>query len=142
MANAIFSAGTTIEIGQGDAKSTLPGVDVFDTVGEVTRFSHSGSDVSTLDVTTLGSVAKEFMAGMPNEGRFSIDINLHPSDVGQLSARQARSDRELRNFQVTLSDNSVIDFAGLVTSLSMAGGVDDVVKSTLEVQISGAVTWS
>lgn len=142
MANAIFSAGTTIKIGQGDAKSVLPGVDVFDVIGEITRFSHSGSDVSTLDATTLGSSAKEFMAGLPNEGRFSFDLNMQATDVGQLSARAARNDRELRNFEVTLSDGTKLDFSGLVTSFSLAGGVDELVKSTLEVQISGAVSWS
>lgn len=109
-------------------------------VGEITDFDGPSGSASVIDTTNLQSTAKEKLMGLPDEGQFSLTINRQPDDAGQLAVSAARAARTSRNFKLTLSDDSVLSFAGYVLGDTWSGGVDGKVSGSITIEISGAVT--
>ena len=134
--NAINAQGVELRRGNGASPET------FVIVGEITQFDGLGGSASVIDVSTLQSVAKEKRAGLPDEGQFTFQMNLDPSDVQQNALRADRAARVLRNFRLVLTDssNTTLQFSALVLEFKISGAVDQVVKASVTLEISGAVT--
>lgn len=117
-------------------------------VGELQNFNGPGGQSSDIDVTTLQSTAKEFRRGLQDEGEISFDLNLDPSDAGQIFCRTARAEvggaAGLRSFELILPDTAetTLTFDAFVKGFSISGGVDDVVKASMMLRITGPVVWS
>lgn len=113
-------------------------------IGEVKNFNGPGGQASDIDVTTLESTAKEFLQGLQDEGEISLEVNFDPSDVGQTFCRTARAAQSKNNYRVTLPNTAAtkLDFAAFCKGFSLAGGVDDVVKGSLTLRVSGAVVYT
>jgi hypothetical protein len=109
-------------------------------VGEITDFDGPSGSASVIDTTNLQSTAKEKLMGLPDEGQFSLTINRQPDDAGQLAVSAARKARTEKNFKLTLSDGSVLSFAGYVLGDTWSGGVDGKVSGSITIEISGAVS--
>lgn len=109
-------------------------------VGEITDFDGPSGSASVIDTTNLQSTAKQKLMGLPDEGQFTLSINRQPDDTGQLAVSAARTARTLKNFKLTLSDDSVLSFAGYVLGDTWSGGVDGKVSGSITIEISGAVT--
>ena len=133
MANAITSQGFVFEIGNGDSPLT------YTEVKEVASFSGFDGAPSEEDITHLGSVAKEFMVGLQDEGSFSLDINYLTDDAGQSLMRTARNNSTLQDFRASLSNGVVFTFQGYVISAPMSGSVDEKVSGSFGIKITGAV---
>lgn len=140
MSEAIEAQGTVFRIGQGDATTVLPNADAFDAIGEVKTWNGPGGSASVIDVSHLGSTRREKRMGLPDEGQYQLTFSRIFADEGQDSARTARSDRELRNFEVVYSDGSEESFTGYVLEFSGSGGVDQVVDASMTIEITGEVT--
>lgn len=138
MSSAIETQGTELKRGDGATP------EVFTTVGEVVSFTGPGGSASVIDVTHLLSTAREKRMGLPDEGQFTFEVNLIPSDTAQIGLRTDRAARTLRNFQLVLTDvaTTTLSFAAYVTGFSLSGGVDNVTKASVTLEISGAVTWA
>lgn len=137
MSNAIRTQGTIVKRGDGGAPET------FTAVGEVVDFTGPGGKASIIDVTHLGSTAKEKLPGLPDEGQFSMTLNLVPGDTQQQNLRADRAAQTKRNFQVVLSDGSTtLSFAAYVLGYAESGKVDDKVVLKIDLEITGAVIWS
>ena len=134
--NAINAQGVALQRGNGGAP------EIFNTVGEITNFDGPGGSASVIDVTTLQSVAKEKRMGLQDEGQFTFQMNLDPSDVQQAGLRADRAGRVLRNFRLVLTDvaNTTLAFSAFVLEFKINGAVDLVVKASVTLEISGAVT--
>lgn len=120
------------------------GPEVFNAIGEVVSFQGPGGSASVIDVTHLGSAAKEKRMGLMDEGQFTFEMNLDTADTQHDGLRADRAARTLRNFQVTLTDSpaTVISFSAYVLSFSIQGAVDDKIAASVTLEISGAVTWA
>lgn len=141
VSEAIESQGTLLEIGQGNARTVLPGADVFDEWGSVTNVGGIGSgEAPDIDVTVLRSTAREFLTGLPDGGTVNITFFRASSNIGQQSAIAARSARERRNFRVTWSDGVVTSFAGAVKTFGRDATVDGAVQGSATIRISGEET--
>lgn len=134
--NALESQGFKFEIGNADSPLT------YTEVKEIISFNGFDGSASEIDKTHLQSAAKEFMMGLQDYGNFTIDVNYLPDDAGQSAMRTAKGNREIQDFQVTLSDSSVFTFKGYVMNNPLTGGVDDKVNGNFVVRISGDVTES
>ena len=134
--NAINAQGVALQRGNGGAP------EIFNIVGEITNFDGPGGSASVIDVTTLQSVAKEKRMGLQDEGQFTFQMNLDPSDVQQAGLRADRAGRVLRNFRLVLTDvaNTTLAFSAFVLEFKINGAVDQVVKASVTLEISGAVT--
>jgi|SRR5690625_3249375 len=133
----IEAQGVSIQIETGS-----PGT--FTHISQITNFSGLGGAGAEIDVTTLDSTAREYAMGLADNGEFSFDLVLDPDDPGQAALRTARDDRTQHNIEIELTDSTptTIGFLASVREFSITGGVDEVLRGTVTLRVSGAVTWS
>lgn len=106
--------------------------------------SYSGLDGAPgeLDTTDLDSTAMEFIPGLIDEGKFSFDVKILNADAGQLALRAARATGAIKTLKLVLPDAAVATFSVLVKSVPTAGGVNAILKRTVDTKITGPVVWS
>lgn len=116
-------------------------------IGQVTGFNGPSGSASVIDITHLGSTAKEKIIGLRDEGQVSLDIIY---DTGATALHTAlkddRASRTKRIFDIKLTDNGAVSsqpsafyFNAYVTGLSLTGAVDDAVKGSVTLEISSSV---
>ena len=117
-------------------------------VGEVTDFSGPGGQANIIDVTHLGSTAKEKLVGLRDEGQLSMSMNLSFSDTAQIALRADRATRTKRKCVIKFNDSATdaartkAIFDGYVLGFSITGAVDNKVSANAVIEITGAVTYS
>lgn len=134
---AISAQGTTFSI---DTASS--GGPTYTAIGNIKTFSGFDGASSEIDVTNLSSSAKEYRLGLEDNGQFSIELDRDFSDAGQTALLSARDSQVGKSFKLVLSNGENAIFTGFVKKFSLAGGVDQVVKGSADIRISGAVTWA
>jgi len=113
-------------------------------VGEVASFSGPTGSAAVIDVTHLGSTAKEKLMGLPDEGNLTMEVHLVATDSGQTNLRTDRASRTLRKACIELNDASsyYIEFDAYCSGFSVGGSVDDKLSASITLEIANAVTWS
>jgi hypothetical protein len=111
-------------------------------IADVPDFGGPDGTASEIDTTHLGSTAKEFLMGLPDEGSISLSINWEPSDNGQQAVIAARKARTEKDFKITYSDSSTATFKGYVLGLSSSGAVDGKIDGSITIRITDEVTWA
>jgi len=130
------------------AGSTSASTAVANAIGEVVSFNGPTGQAGTIDVTHLGSTAKEFLMGLRDEGELTLDINFLPTDAGQVRLRTDRAARSLKKCVIKLNDNTSdaattkLIFDAYCIGLAVQGAVDNALKGTVTIKIAGAVTYS
>jgi len=130
-----------VTLARGDAASP----EVFTTIGQVVSLQGPGGSATVIDTTNLSSTSKEKAMGLPDEGQITAEMNLDTDDTAQTGLRTDRDAKTLRNFKITLTDSSpatTLTFAAYVLSFVINSAVDDVIKASVTLEISGAVTWA
>lgn len=109
------------------------------TVGGVISFTGLDGEAADIDITTLASTAKEFKQGLQDFGNFSMEILRDYDDAGQAALLDAMDNQATREMVVTMPSGTlnVITFQAYVKSISTEGAVDDVVRGTVNLKISG-----
>ena len=110
-------------------------------VGQVVSYNGPTGSAAKIDVTHLASTAKEFIMGIRDEGELSFDAVYDPADVGQVVLFNDRASRTKRNWLITLQDASSnrIKGQGYCTGFAITGSVDDAMRATYTIAITGAV---
>lgn len=111
-------------------------------ISEVKSYSGFDGQASEIDITNFDSTAKEFRLGLVDEGGFSFEMAQLNSDAGQAALRASRNAGTLKSYKLTLPNAEVATFTAYAKSLPSSGGVDDVIKSSVSLRISGAVAWA
>lgn len=114
-------------------------------VGGIVSFSGFDGEAADVNITTLDSTAKEFRQGLQDFGNFSIELVVDPDDLGQAELDAQKAAQTTSTCVLTYPDTvtlNVYTFSAYVKSFSNAGGVDDVVKGTANLRITGAVVKS
>lgn len=134
---AIESQGITIQVSTGSPTS-------FSNIMNVTGFGGPGGSASVIDVTNLSSTAKEKLMGLPDEGQFTLDINLDPDDASHTTLRANRAARTRTEFKVNFTDSTpaTATFWGYVLGFQVSGAVDQQVKASVTIEIDGPVLWA
>lgn len=127
----IKSQGTSMTFNDGTTAQT---------VGGFVGYSGFDGTSNDIDITTLASTAKEYTAGLQDNGNLSIEVFTDYSDVGQAAILTALAASATREVVLTYSDASTATFDTVPISFNESGSVDDVIKSTIEFKISGAIT--
>lgn len=110
------------------------------TVGNVRTFSLGGASKSQVDVTNLASTAKEYIGGLGDSGTASLEFDYKASDSGQQALWSSYNTPGVNStLKVTYSDNSTETFSCEALSFDRNGGVDDSVKGSSQLKISGSV---
>lgn len=97
---------------------------------------------SEIDTTDFDSVAKEFILGLVDNGKFGFEIKRIATDSGQLALAAARVSGAITGFKLTLPDTKVATWNALVKTMPVSGAVDAMLKGKVDTRITGAVTWS
>jgi len=115
---------------------------VWSAIPEIVSFDGPGGSASEIDVSDLDSTAREFRMGLKDEGDFSFEMMYLPNNTVHSGLQDDRTNRTLRNFRVVLTDSpqSTMTFTAYVREFSVSGGVDDVIRASVTLRISGAVT--
>ena len=134
--SALETQGVLIQRGDGASP------EVFTTIPEIVSFDGPGGSASEIDVSDLASSAREFRMGLKDEGDFSFEMMYLPNNAQHSGLQDDRTNRTLRSFQIVLTDSpqSYLKFTGYVREFSISGGVDDVIRASVTLRISGAVT--
>jgi hypothetical protein len=136
---SIETQGTLIQRGDGATPS-----ENFSTIGEVVDFDGPGGQASVIDATHLNSAAKEKRMGLADEGQFTFNLNFEPSDAVQNALREDRRTRVARKFKIIYTDTAQTtwDFTAYVLNFRTSGGVDDLVRGSVTLEITGPVMES
>ena len=70
-------------------------------------------------------------------GQFNLQVDYDSADAGQIAVRAKQSTSALGNFKVILSNGNVITFTAFVKKFSLSGGVDTVLRSAIDLRITG-----
>jgi hypothetical protein len=111
-------------------------------IGGIQSYSGFDGTSTEIDVTTLASTAKEFATGLEDFGSISFEMIVDDTDAGQEDLRDAKTAATSDDYVLTLPGPYTRSFSASVTSFSESAGVDDVVKATVTLRISGAVTYA
>ena len=124
--------------------STTTSLSTVISVGQVVGFNGPTGSANVIDASHLGSTAKEKMIGLRDEGQITLDCNLAPADSGQVKLRECRAARTQGNWAIKMTDTAItmLNGHGYVSGFSVTGAVDQIVKASITIEISGAVTYS
>ena len=114
----------------------------YSIVGNIKDFTGFDGSASELDRTNLASTAKEFALGLVDPGQFSVNVDQDNSDAGQIALRAKQQSGAISNFKLVLPNGNTASFTGFVKKFGTQGGVDALVKSAVDIRISGSVTWA
>ena len=123
-----------VTLGAGDGASP----EVFTDIPQITSISGFGTTRSEIDTTDLADGSKTFILGLKDNG-----LNYDPDNAVHSGLRTKNQNGTLDNYKLTLSDASpavVFNFAAYVMEFSIDIAVDDVLKATATLRISGDVT--
>lgn len=111
-------------------------------ISNIRSFSGFDGSASEIDVTNLSSVAKEFRLGLIDPGQFTLEIDQNNADAGQIAMRAAQVASALKQFKLTLPNGTTATFNAYVKKFGSQGGVDAVVRSSVDMRITGAIVWA
>lgn len=138
---ALKSQGSAVAISNEDADATAYGTATFTAVGEVTDIGEPDGEAADIDVTHLGSAAKEYLTGLPDNGNIQLSANAVTDDAGQLECREAMNAQQRRWIKITWSDGEVQYVKGLIKKMGRSAGTDAKIGLTINVRTSGAWTY-
>lgn len=137
-ASALESQGVVLQIeGRGSPQ-------VYETIQNVKEVSFRTGSASVIDVTDLASSAKEKRMGLQDEGQLTFTLQFVPGNLQHAELLLAKGDRLSRAFKVLLTDSPTTTywFRGFVLSVPINLSVDNVIESSVTVEITGLVTSS
>jgi hypothetical protein len=130
MSNAISAMGTTFDWNTQE-------------VSEVQNLTGPSQSRSTIDVTHYGSSddCKEFIVSFKDGGDCTVVCNWDSSDtngqIAMITDYEAGTEREA---VITLPDATTITFNGVITGVQgPIGGIDEPIRITYTIKVSGAV---
>ena len=127
---------------QGTTFTFADAVPAAQTVGGIKTYSGFDGSSEEIDTTTLSSTAKEFQVGLEDFGNFTLELNYDTADAGQAAMLAAKTAGATRECVLTLSDSSIATFNAFVVTFPLNGGTSEVDTSSVNLRVTGAVTWT
>lgn len=131
---AIDAQGTTLTVQNAIATHVA--------IGNLVSFTAFDGETAERDVSDLDSTAKEYRLSLQENGNVSIEVNSNLADAGHVRLRELRISRAVEEFKLTLSSGEIATFDGLVKNFPLAGGVDDSVKTSCTIRVTGSPVWT
>ena len=135
--NALGAQGTTIAVGSAGSPDALV------TIPEVINISGPDGQATLIDITNLSSTGKEYLIGLKDEGQVQLDISYVPDNAVHMVLRAAFSNRTLLPYRITFTDTvpaTYWHFSAYVMGFSVSAGLDQALKATCTLKITGAIT--
>lgn len=129
--SAFAAVGTT---GTGNAKT-------WTLVNNVKTYSGFDGSASELDKTNMQSGAMEYAAGLQDFGQFSMGIDIDDADAGQTAVRAAKTTAATKSWRIVLPNGKRRAWKAFVKKFSEEGGVNSIVKGSIDLRITGIVNF-
>lgn len=118
-------------------------------IGGITNFQGPGAQTAIIDVTTLGSNAKEKVISCCDEGQVTLSILPDPATAIEVAMRKFRINRTPRYFDIKLTDQgstvgdqpTAVFFKGYITNQTYSAASQDALKMEMTLEVSSAVHW-
>ena len=111
-------------------------------VGNVRSYNGFDGAASEIERTNFDSTAKEFILGLFDPGQFAIEVDQDNTDAGQIALMTAQVTGLLKNFKLLLPNGNSATFTAYVKKFNSQGAVDQAVRRSADLRISGPVTWA
>lgn len=110
-------------------------------IGGLLSFDGPAGSSPVIDITHLASTAREKLIGIQDEGQVSGELLWIPSDVAQIALRTDRQagTKKKMSIKFTDDDTSVMEADAFCTNFSFSSPLDDAVKVSFTLEITGAV---
>ncbi len=133
---SITTQGTVLA--KGDSASPI----VYTAVGSVTSISGPSSTRGEIDVTTMDSTAKEFNLALLDHGTVECGLVYDERNTQHAALRTDFVANTVRDWKITDagSPQAVYTFQGRIQSLPLDFSTDEVVRVTMTIRITGALT--
>lgn len=95
-----------------------------------------------IDASNLSSTAKEFVMGLVDSGQLSIVVDMDNANVAHQALRTAHFASNSKPFKLTLPDGHIGSFTAFVKKFPLDGGVDKILQASVDLRITGAVSWT
>lgn len=134
--SALLSQGSILSIGNGASP------EVFNEIQEVISLDGPGGQAAEIDVTDLGSTGKEYRLGLQEEGDITFEMLYIPGNTQHALIRTLRASGANNNFRITFTDSPATTwtFSALIKGFTTSLGVDDVLRATVTLKVSGSIT--
>ena len=137
MSGELKTQGTKLYRGTGTGSP-----ETFVEVINITDFNGPSPSRPEIDKTNLSSTAKEYLLGLKDFGTMTFNGNMAPGNTIHQTILETDLDADTpRNWKVEFEDGSTAVFAAFVQGFPLQGGVDDIVKYSLTLRITGEITW-
>lgn len=133
----VDTTGKTITPGSGTATPTN-----WAKVGNFKTYTGFDGKAVQIDSTDLDSTAMEKIQGLVDFGSFQVGINWKNTDAGQAKMYALYNSSTTGTFKLTLPNGRVATFQANVESFPISGGTNQLVQSTVTLDITGPVVWS
>lgn len=110
-------------------------------VGEVAGASGFDGQADEIDTTHLRSTAKEYLIGLQDFGNVQLDLNLVPSDTGQIKLRGLKGSGAVGTFSITLSSGEIAAFQAYVKSFTFTNNTNDKVGGSVSLRVTGEPSY-
>ena len=108
----------------------------------ITSIDPIGASRSLIDVTHLGSVAREYRLALKDGQEINCEGWYDPSDAEQAGLKTDLDNGTVRPFKITLTDSPATEivFEGLVMSWSLGAPIDNVYPLRFTIKPTGEMT--
>lgn len=140
---ALLSTSAHSAQGMKIAISSSISPDTFQDIPDVVGIDGPSGSATVIDATDLDSTAREKVMGLMDEGQVTLNINYRPDHAAHELLRAQRAAKALCLFRITFTDTAPATtyiFSGYVTGFNTSGSVDNLVKASVTIEITGAIT--
>jgi len=136
--NAVLTQGTILARGDGGSP------EVFATITDIVSITGPDATKAEIDVTDLGSAAKQFKGGLADFGRMSCEMHYIPGNAIHTLIRNdfLNAASPERNYRLTFVNGKKWDFSAYVAGMPGNIAGDNVVRATLNLRLTGPVVES
>ena len=138
MTLAVLGKSATLQLGSGASPQ------VYTTVAEVLRCGAIGATNPEVDVTSLDSTAKEYIAGLADGNTVDFDVNWISSNTNQVSLRTSQASGSTVNFMMTWQTSPLTYAKFDLVLLGFEIGEttpEGQIMASVSGRISGAIAW-
>jgi predicted secreted protein len=136
MASEIRTQGTLLQLGSTTSPQT------YTTVANVTGINGPDGQSPEIDVTNFSDTARRYLVGLPDNGSVSFDLNFASAESSNTAILGLYQSQAVRQWRIVFSNSDYLEFNGAVNAFPFAFAIDDVIKVSASIRVSGAVSFT